>query len=249
MRPIHSGITAISIVLSACTSIPKFEKTDSVTPGVIVDVIQCELIEARNKQARMQYHGKKGEEYWVAVADLTLQIDEQAALTPSFSHIFASTIDWGLKLDTQAQRVYTQSIQYIIPELRSKKCESDIDPNGQLLAGKLGLDEVVKMAFDSIAPNEDKDKGLALYENKQKSASFGTSIQFVITKNVNSIGPTWTLAHFKGPGKLFLAQRTDTHKLSISFALGSPGQLDKALSQAKESNKQLQINNLQLRLN
>jgi hypothetical protein len=83
------------------------------------------------------------------------------------------------------------------------------------LSGSLGLVEIVTMAFESI---ETQDTGVDFKVDAKKAGIFGTSIQFVVIKNVNSVGPTWTLTNFKGPGKLFLAQRSDTHKLTISFA-------------------------------
>jgi len=66
---------------------------------------------------------------WLAVADLTSEVDEGATLTPSFtrtdvisktvSHVF----NWGVKLDTQSQRIYTQSITFRIDELNDERCK------------------------------------------------------------------------------------------------------------------------------
>jgi hypothetical protein len=56
----------------------------------------------------------------------------------------------------------------------------------------------------------------------QKSATtqFGGSIQFVVTKNINTVGPTWSLTHFKGPGGLLNLSEVNTDKITLAFAQG-----------------------------
>ena len=75
---------------------------------------------------------------------------------------------------------------------------------------------------------------------------FGGSIQFLVTKNVNAVGPTWTLVHFKGPGGLLSASQVNTDKITLAFAQGPnvgkkmilPTTLPRALSQAPERSPQ-----------
>lgn len=50
------------------------------------------------------------------------------------------------------------------------------------------------------------------------SGAFGGYVNFVITKNLNSVGPTWTLTHFKGPGSLAGVAEVNTDKLTFAFA-------------------------------
>jgi hypothetical protein len=49
---------------------------------------------------------------------------------------------------------------------------------------------------------------------------FGGTIQFLVTKNFNATGPTWSLVHFKGPGGLGALSQVNTDKIVLSFAQG-----------------------------
>ena len=171
---------------------------------------------------------------FVAVAELTLQVDEQATLIPSFTHTdivsktFTRTFDWGVKLDSQSHRAYSESITFIIGRMSDAKNSCEQLRAGISLNGKLGIEEVVDMAFGSIDPD---DEGIDLptsapetgggSSSRQGSGSkgaFGTSLEFNLTGAITASGPTFTLVNFKGPGKLFSTQRNDTHKITISFA-------------------------------
>jgi hypothetical protein len=80
-------------------------------------------------------------------------------------------------------------------------------------------------------------------DGKKKNA-FGTQIEFVLLKNLNSVGPTFTLQTFKGPGKLFSTQRTDTHSVTIGFARAQPGRGGQARSEAEKQNQKQQLDSL-----
>jgi len=246
-----------SLVLTGCVTTPSFDRLSGVTPKTVVDVIQCELATTKKSLARRPNPIRLDE--WTAVADLSLQVDEQATLTPSLSHTnLTSTLlafDWGLKLDTQSTRIYSEKITFRIKDLDASSCAAL--HRGITLTGNLGLQEVVEMAFLSVDPNDvgtsgpfsgpaakqgpkksaapppllrqrgfssSKSAGRAYARARAKSGGktegdFGTSIEFVITKGIGPAGPTWTLKHFKGPGnKLFTTQRSDTHKVTISFS-------------------------------
>jgi len=207
------------------------------------------IIRRESRYERLQYRpGKPGSEYWVAVADLTLQLDESATLTPSFTHtdVVSTTLtrvfNWGVKVDTQAQRIYNQSVTFTIPQLSpSATCDN---PGGFDLSlnGDLGIGEVVGMAFDST--RRSKQSGITFTEGGKNNA-FGESVQFVVTKNVNGLGPTWVLSFFKGPGGLLQMQRGDTHKLVISFAPAkAPSGVAGAAAAAKANNLLLLQQNL-----
>jgi hypothetical protein len=218
MRTRCVAAICVSLLASGCVTRPNFDTASGVTPRSIIDVIQCEIVGARKEFK----HLRSAHEDWVAVADLLLQVDEQATLTPAFTHTdiisksLTRAFDWGIKFDTQAQRVYNESVTFKIASLKDPGpfCAQK-DSRGVSLNGDLGLSEVLKMGFDSIEAQ--KDIGID-FNKDSKNNAFGTIVQFVVTKNVNGAGPTWTLVNFKGPGKLFLAQRSDTHKLTISFA-------------------------------
>lgn len=242
-------ILCASLLTSACATTPGFEKITGVTPKTIVDVLECEIIAAKKKntvrlarERRLQRMGKLPRNYplrdlttFVAVAELTLQVDEQATLIPSFTHTdvvsktFTRAFDWGVKLDSQSHRAYSESITFIIGKMSDDKNSCEQLRRGISLNGKLGIEEVVDMAFGSIDPD---DEGIDLptsapetsgggSNSRQGSGSkgaFGTSLEFNLTGAISASGPTFTLVHFKGPGKLFATQRNDTHKITISFA-------------------------------
>jgi hypothetical protein len=304
------GLVAVATALTGCVTTPQFDKSSGVTPKTVVDVIACELIEARDKICRrnrelanlppVAYEPCLGLRQtsvfgrplanlsnWTAVAELTLTVDEQATLAPSFAHTdvvsksLTRAFDWGVKYSTEAQRIYTESVTFQIGNLRKKDGRCDTPPTRVSLNGHLGLDEVVEMAFGSV---DEHDTGIGfsgdLFDGPKKSydsgktpsvkslpflrrqprvggrggsssqgkkeASFGTSIEFVVTKGISSTGPTWTLAQFKGPGRLFSGERQNTHKLRISFARRSAGDPSEAMAEreAKQVNQQLLLEGL-----
>lgn len=103
-----------------------------------------------------------------------------------------------------------------------------VDPNDAGASGPFSGPAVAPAAnIPPVAAAPVRERGFAASGPRVRSAhgggksegAFGTSIEFVITKAVGPAGPTWTLEHFKGPGgKLFTAQRADTHKVTISFS-------------------------------
>ena len=147
---------AVCLLVSGCVTTPQFETLSGVTPKTIVDVIECELIEAREKirNANKRLDKKKQPtlDEWTAVADLTLQVDEDASLAPAFAHTdvvsksLTRAFDWGVKFNTQATRIYTETVTFKIADL--KTCRR---PATRLsLNGNLGLDETIAMAFGTI---------------------------------------------------------------------------------------------------
>jgi hypothetical protein len=154
---------AIILPVAGCVSIPQFDSLSGVTPKTIVDTIECELITARNKVEAARRRNNKLPSLcdYVAVADLSLQVDEQMVLAPSFTHTnvisksLTRVFDWGVKLDTQAQRTFSQSVTFEISNLdldRNRRC--DRPDGGVSLNGNLGLGEVVEMAFATIDAND-----------------------------------------------------------------------------------------------
>ncbi len=147
----------VCLLVSGCVTTPQFETLSGVTPKTIVDVIECELIEARQKirDANKNTADKKKRptlDEWTAVADLTLQVDEEASLAPAFTHTdvvsksLTRVFDWGVKFNTQATRIYTETVTFKIADL--KTCRRP--PTKLSLNGNLGLQEVIDMAFGAI---------------------------------------------------------------------------------------------------
>ncbi len=248
------------LLVSGCVTTPQFETLSGVTPKTIVDVIECELIEARQKirDANQRLADKKKRptlDEWTAVADLTLQVDEEASLAPAFTHTdvvsksLTRVFDWGVKFNTQATRIYTETVTFKISDLKTCRMPA----SRVSLNGNLGLEEIVGMAFGTIDQDDVgisrpgdpataparrarepaisfSDKGYALSRKGKGSGSrddrgkkenaFSTSIEFVVVKSLGPSGPSWNLSNFRGPGKLFSVERGDAHKLRISFARG-----------------------------
>jgi hypothetical protein len=232
---------------AGCATTPSFDKLTGVTPKTIVDVIECEIIAAKRKNAikvardlNLIRMGKLPKTYpirdlkrFVAVAELTLQVDAQATLLPSFtqtdiiSKTFTRAFDYGVRLDSQAHRVYSETVNFTVAAMSDDKNSCEQRRAGISLNGKLGIEEVVDMAFGSIDPD---DQGIDLPETPPDSgdsssrrgggskAAFGTALEFNLLGGITASGVTFTLVHFKGPGRLFSAQRSDTHKVTISFA-------------------------------
>ena len=248
------------LLVSGCVTTPQFETLSGVTPKTIVDVIECELIEARQKirDANLRLADKKKRptlDEWTAVADLTLQVDEEASLAPAFTHTdvvsksLTRVFDWGVKFNTQATRIYTETVTFKISDLKTCRMPA----SRVSLNGNLGLEEIIGMAFGTIDQDDVgisrpgdpatkstrrareptisfSDKGYALSRKGKGSGSrddrgkkenaFSTSIEFVVVKSLGPSGPSWNLSNFRGPGKLFSVERGDAHKLRISFARG-----------------------------
>lgn len=207
----RSAIAVVTVFVGGCVTTPQFESMSGVTPSSVIDVIQCELV-----QTKSYFRG------WTAVADLTFQVNEQLTLAPSFTHTdvvsksLTRIFDWGLKFDTQSSRIYSETITLDLDSLVATKwCDAHTTQGtqGVSLNGNLGLVEVIKMGLGSIDAGD-----LGVRHGAEKKAAFGTTIEFELLKAVSASGPTWTLSHFKGPGKLFSTQRNDTHKLAISFS-------------------------------
>jgi hypothetical protein len=279
-------IASLSLVLTGCITTPSFDQISGVRPNTIVDTIQCELIAARARietlRAREKTSSKKIRSLceFVVVADLSLQVDEQMVLAPSFAHTdvvsksLTRAFDWGLKLDTQAQRTFAQSVTFTIRDL--KEPEKGCSSKGVSLNGNLGLVEAVEMGLTTVDPTASgvvfsadyRDEGknrvrtdcpqyASQYsersyarrgkggdrggDGRQKNA-FSTQIEFVLLRSVNSTGPTWTLQNFRGPGKLFSTQRTDTHSVTVAFAFDE----GEAAKQSQKSTLDSLKNNLRL---
>ena len=56
-------------------------------------------------------------------------------------------------------------------------------------------------------------------DRKSPNSVFGGSVQFLVTKSVSALGPTWSLVHFKGPGGINLSE-INTDKMTLAFAKG-----------------------------
>jgi hypothetical protein len=98
-----------------------------------------------------------------------------------------------------------------------------------------------KRTFADIGLESIDERDPATFSNKE---AIGETIQFVITKNISGLGPTWTLTTFTGPGGLAGAERQDTNKLIISFTLGATKKGLKAADRARQQNQNMLLQSL-----
>jgi len=242
----HSSLAAIgvavSFVLTGCSGVPDFDKSEEVTINHIVDQIECELYYA----TQLPKAGRQlVAENWVASADLTLQVNDSGQLTPSIlytdplSKVASFTFNGAALLSKTRERTFNESIDVPL----NKLSKSD-GASCQRLAARghpydsqgnnLGLEEIVRMAFRSIR----NDPDLFIDESSDTSqpatvgagnggskntTGFSTTIEFTITKNLNAVGPTWIYTKFKGPGPLGEIERADEQTIMIAFSPGKAG--------------------------
>jgi len=202
---------AAATILGACTSIPQLDIESPVTVANIVDRIECEAWTARER------HPQLLSQKWIGQADLYLQVDDSAGLEPSLTFI-KPLMEEGTKftfgvnatLKRTRQRLYNESIKIDMTKLNESTCKQA--RTNYDLAGDLGIIDTLDIglrSFDKI----DEEHGVAFSDKE----AIGQTLQFVLTRNVNGVGPTWTLSHFIGPGGLAGAERIDTHKLIVTF--------------------------------
>src|SRR5262245_39303229 len=142
-------------VLGGCVTTPSFSDRESLTVARLSRHIQCEIYEAASEHKRL-YNEK-----WIAVLVLTLQVDEDANLVPSLTHILpllggqAFMLSYGAKFDTSSQRIYTENltvdINKLVNDVRKKDFCADEKRFDVDLAGGLGIKEIVGMGFSTAA--------------------------------------------------------------------------------------------------
>jgi hypothetical protein len=217
--------TLVSIFLGGCsTVVPKFDvPTDSSgapTVRSIVDEITCEFDDMLAEPTFRDFL-LLGD---VDVAlQLTLTVNDTGGLTPSFTYMAGLfSFNAGATLSQSREQNYTETLYYSMRQLYHDNqvaqaagqrpiCHQDVDTN---LAGNLGIRDAVAIAIQS--PNLNFTKKLSGTDGE-----FGGYVNFLVTKNVNAVGPTWTLTHFKGPGSFGALSEVNTDKLVFAFAEGA----------------------------
>jgi hypothetical protein len=226
-----------ALSLAGCASvvphydIPNDPRSGEPTVRSIVDEITCELDSMLDDHHYRPY--LLGGDM-VAAFQLNLTVNDSGGLAPTmaFSNgLFSFGV--GASLSQSREQNYTETLYYSMKELDSDNqaarkngqvidCRHVIDTN---LAGDLGLREAVAMAIQS--PHLKTDQPLS-----GSSGEFGGYINFGVTKNLNSVGPTWTLTHFRGPGGLMGVSEVNTDKLQFAFAQAAPAPAAPAKSAA-----------------
>ncbi|MGR9076285.1 hypothetical protein [Rhizobium leguminosarum] len=236
--------------------IPKESGAPSVAH--IVDRVRCELIDLV-KPGTVTRPELVGNNYEVGI-QLSLTVNSFGELSPSFNFIdppnFAFNL--GTRLSRAQEQNFVQNLYYSMPQLAAEwdeasaraakmgraepdvfgKCPSPLSTN---LAGNLGIKQSVELAFTA------KDRNLNNTLDGT-GGQFGGYVSFVVTKSLNSFGPTWTLTHFEGPGSLGTLGAVNTDRITFGFAAGGPGKPKgpgAASQQVKDLLHQLNLNQIQ----
>jgi hypothetical protein len=200
------------------------------TVTTIIDRVTCELRDmVRDDRAQdvASFHRLflLNGDYDVAVS-LSLEVNESGGLAPSLSYISpiskAASFMFGgnAALSESRDHNFTENIQIstrkIFSEWKGRVKTFDCPQADTNLAGTLGIKDFVAMAALT-----DRNLGPQPAAGQPSSTTqFGGSVQFVVTKNLTSVGPTWSLVHFKGPGGLASISQVDTDKVTFAFAQG-----------------------------
>ena len=225
--------------LGACSNfdrfdLPKNPSTGNPSVSSISDRLRCELAYLVSDQ--FPYSSAVRVSHLVVGAQLDLSVTDEGTLAPNITYIdglFSFNI--GARIDISRQQNFTGRLYYSLDEIydqtKGRMPESDHQyPDGRrmpyncpkvdtYLAGDLGIAKTVEMGILT--------KGLDLYSTKIGAASgaFGGYVNFIVTRNVNMVGPTYTLRHFKGPGSLGSLEEKNNHKITFAFAsAGATGQ-------------------------
>lgn len=211
------------------------------TVKTIVQRIQCEIrdlvrtdIENPTDPSRLYGAFLRNGDYDVLIA-MSIEVNNTGGLTPSLSYMSplhvattSFTFSGNANLSESRDHTFTENLQYSVRQiyldwyayLLAERAGLDPQSLGLTLhdcpaadtnlSGTLGIGDFVAMA----AASEGLDTETA------PDKIFGGSITFLVTKNVNAVGPTWSLIHFKGPGGLAGLSQVNTDKLTLAFARG-----------------------------
>ena len=226
------AVSVLAVSLAGC-GVEAFDipRDSGGAPSVLMIVkrVRCELMQLIDDNARTQTE-LLGNNYHVGL-QLNLTVNSSGELAPSFNfpQTSALSLNFGVKLARSHEQNFVLNLYYSLPELRQKLLtsrevarkaghpnayEQCPEPPTWNLTGSLGIKESVELAFTSPDRAEKKLDGTG--------GEFGGYVSFVVTKNINSAGPTWTLTHFKGPGNLGGLSAVNTDKITFGFAPGGP---------------------------
>lgn len=231
-------------------AVPRFDVpvTPAGQPTVetIVNRIQCELRDMVRDD--MPHDPMTFEREWLLTGDydvavsLSLDVNNTGGLTPTLSYInplsMITSFMFGgsATLSEGRDHNFTENIQLTVRKIftdwRDWKYGKgfifyNCPPADTNLAGALGIIDFVAMAFRTPDLNEGSPSSgepncsvSGQPPNQPPKSPFGGSIQFLVTKNLTGVGPTWTLVHFKGPGGLVGLSNVNTDKITLAFAPG-----------------------------
>jgi hypothetical protein len=153
---------------------------------------------------------------------MSVEVNDTGGLAPTVSYLnpISATANFMFgasgTLSESRDHNFTENIQLSVRKIyadwKTNANPHDCPEPNTNLAGTLGLKDFVAMA--ALTPDLDEKQTLS------GTGVFGGSIQFLVTKNLSAVGPTFTLVHFTGPGPLGSLSEVNTDKLTIAFAQG-----------------------------
>ncbi|MGU9978993.1 hypothetical protein ACJ4V0_03025 [Phreatobacter sp. HK31-P] len=206
--------------LAGCTT-PQFMVSERHGAPTVLDIvarIRCELADLVRADSGFGDHRKRliAGNYQVAVA-ISLLVTETGELAPSFNFPIPPQFSFnvGARLARTRDQNYLQNLYFSMVDIENLvntapdavRCPGD---NGNL-SGDLGIRQTAMMALQ--APG-----GYTAPLISGISGEFGGYASFVLVRNVNAVGPNWTLTHFRGPGNMGTLGRTDTNRVTFAFA-------------------------------
>jgi hypothetical protein len=234
-------ICAAVLTAPACSgcAVPHFDvpvdTAGQPTVATIVQRIQCELRDIvrddpPNTGDAFHRNFLMDGDYDVAVS-LSLEVNDTGGLAPTLSYMhplskvasfmFGGTATLSESRDHNFTENVQLSVRRIYTEWKKGINRHDCPPADTNLAGTLGIKEFVAMAALTPQLAEDRPPPTPTDKNPAPKTAFGGSIQFLVTKSVTALGPTWSLVHFKGPGGLGSLSEVNTDKITLAFARGT----------------------------
>ncbi len=225
-----AGLAVYCLTLIGCAA-PRFDvayNNYGPTSHVIEQRIKCELVDLLKSPEGGVEKGMKtlliGGNY-VASMKLEIKATDTGELAPSLKFPMAGphlSIGGGFKVSkARAQSVF-KYFAFSMRDLNNRlndpvavefgKCPQGVRTN---LEGHLGIREMVN--WEITSPSSTNVEGA----NNDKG-DFGGTVEFTVTRNINSAGPTWTFPDFEGPGGLAKLDRTTVNTLTIAFVPGEP---------------------------
>ncbi len=222
--------------------VPVDSTTGAPTVNTIVSRVKCEMLDmVRNDRGNDDPNSQDrlfllDYDFDLVVA-LALEVNDTGGLAPSLSFIdplskvASFTLGTTAVLSESRDRSFSETLQFSFRNIytnwqqhqdwyqcpvASTNLDGDLELHRFVATADLSPNLVTSTpAAAAPAASAKADAPAA----SAKPAVFGGSDQFLITKNLSALGPTWSLVHFKGPGALSLSE-VNTDKLTFSFAVG-----------------------------
>ena len=251
--------------LTGCASvvprpdIPTDPDTGYPTIDSIRRTIVCELWETMYASPR-NFDVLTQNDYQVAM-QLSLSVTDGGGIAPSFAYIDPPLFSFNgsANFNRSREQNYFQNLFFSMRKLDGaykRRIKKDLEYTKTFcvggdtnLAGRLGLREAFETAIS--ASSSLKTENISLSDT---SGSFGGRITFTIEKNLNMVGPTWTLRHFRGPGSLAGVSEMNTDKITFAFAKGEgatefyPGTGPSGKAKAEDLLQQINVDQLSTQL-